>query len=332
MRILFITSNNVGDAVLNNGLLARLLAQSSRPKVTVVAGRASSGLYQAMPGLAELIVLEKERCHRHWFKLWAQVARERWDLVADMRRTALGLFLRSGKRLVTPPKDMTRHRVVELGALTPDHRPPAPVAWSSPEDNRRAAQWIATGSPVLALGPTANWPGKQWPCARFIALARALSAKNAPLEGAHFAVFATASERAQAAPLLDSFPPEQIIDLVGRTTLGEAAACLKRCDYYIGNDSGLMHLAAACGVPTLGLFGPSCDVRYHPWGEKAWWVRTPETLDDIIQAPGYDRHNGLSYMTTLCLDRVQAIAEEMISDQRRREYVHSSAFGSSGRP
>lgn len=331
MRILFITSNNVGDAVLNNGLLAHLLAQSSAPQVTVVAGRASAGLYQALPGLSELIVLKKERYHSHWFKLWARVAGQRWDLVADMRRTALGFFLRAEKRLLAPPKDMTRHRVVELGDVTPDQTPPAPVAWSSADDDRRAAQWIPTGPPVLALGPTANWPGKQWPCARFVALARALSAKNAPLAGARFAVFATASERAQAAPLLGAFPPEQIIDLVGQTSLGEAAACLKRCDYYIGNDSGLMHLAAACGVPTLGLFGPSSDVRYHPWGEKAWWVRTPETLNDIIHAPGYDRHNGLSYMTSLRLERVQDTAEKMISDPRRREDVQPSAFGSFGR-
>jgi heptosyltransferase-3 len=56
------------------------------------------------------------------------------------------------------------------------------------------------------------------------------------------------------------------IDLVGRLTLAEAAACLARCALFVGNDSGLMHLAASAGTPTLGLFGPTPASEYAPSG------------------------------------------------------------------
>ena len=47
------------------------------------------------------------------------------------------------------------------------------------------------------------------------------------------------------------------VDFVGVGDLALVAGCLSRCDFFIGNDSGLMHMAAAAGIPTLGLFGPS---------------------------------------------------------------------------
>jgi ADP-heptose:LPS heptosyltransferase len=73
-------------------------------------------------------------------------------------------------------------------------------------------------------------------------------------------------ERALAAPLLAALP--DAIDLSGRLTLPEASACLSRCALYVGNDSGLMHLAAASGTPTLGLFGPTPAAEYAPAGRR----------------------------------------------------------------
>jgi ADP-heptose:LPS heptosyltransferase len=58
------------------------------------------------------------------------------------------------------------------------------------------------------------------------------------------------------------------IDLVGRLSLPEVAACLRRCRLFIGNDSGLMHIAAAAGTPTLGLFGRSRADEYAPAGPR----------------------------------------------------------------
>jgi lipopolysaccharide export system permease protein len=67
-----------------------------------------------------------------------------------------------------------------------------------------------------------------------------------------------------------------VIDLVGKTDPLEAAACLSRATLCIANDSGLMHIAAAMGTPTLGLFGPSFDCEYAPHGPRTAIVRGME--------------------------------------------------------
>jgi ADP-heptose:LPS heptosyltransferase len=63
-----------------------------------------------------------------------------------------------------------------------------------------------------------------------------------------------------------------VLNLAGTTTLLQAAALLSRATLFIGNDSGLGHLCAAVGRPTLTLFGPGDPDRYHPWGPQAHWL------------------------------------------------------------
>jgi ADP-heptose:LPS heptosyltransferase len=141
------------------------------------------------------------------------------------------------------------------------------VAWTAAEDRARAAALLSADRPVIALGPTANWQPKIWPAARFAELFHALA--SGPLPGAVPAVFAGPgeTERAMAQPLLEALP--QAIDLVGRLSLPEVAACLARTALFVGNDSGLMHLAASAGAPTLGLFGPTPSEEYAPAGARA---------------------------------------------------------------
>ena len=86
---------------------------------------------------------------------------------------------------------------------------------------------------------------------------------------------------------------QRLIDLVGRIDLLTAAAALRRCALFIGNDTGLMHIAAAAGTPTLGLFGPSPIEQYAPWGSRTAVVRTaqpPETMFGPGLRPPHHRH------------------------------------------
>ncbi len=87
-----------------------------------------------------------------------------------------------------------------------------------------------------------------------------------------------------------------------------AAACLKRCALFVGNDSGLMHMAAAAGTPTLGLFGPTRDQHYAPWGPKGAAVRTEESVEALTGRPGFDHRARASLMGGLVVEAVERAA------------------------
>jgi len=264
MRILFVTSNRVGDAVLSTGLLDHLIRTYPDSRITVACGTVAEGVFARMPNLERLLPLEKRPYGRHWLGLWAATVGTVWDLVIDIRASALSYLVPTRRRAVM--RKRPGHKTAQLAALLELDPPPLPVAWTAPEDRARAAALLPPGSPVIALAPTANWEGKVWPAERFVELYRALAAGMLP--GARAAVFAGpgAQERALAAPVLAALP--QAIDLCGALTLPEAAACLARCALFVGNDSGLMHLAAAAGAPTLGLFGPTQTAEYAPAGRR----------------------------------------------------------------
>jgi ADP-heptose:LPS heptosyltransferase len=124
------------------------------------------------------------------------------------------------------------------------------------------------------------------------------------------AVLAARHERPQAAPLLAAIPDNRRIDLAGGVDLLTAAAALKRCALFIGNDTGLMHIAAASGIPTLGLFGPSPISQYAPWGGRTATVRSAQPPEAMF-GPGYDHRTTDTLMDGLSVDAAEAAARRL---------------------
>lgn len=312
-RILFITATRIGDAVLSTGVLGALHDRFPEARFTIAAGPAAAPLFAEMPRLDRLIVLRKGPLARHWWRLWLQTVTTPWSLIVDFRRSAMRYLLFSRRRLVIGPDRPGVHKLVQAAAMLGlEDAPPRPRLWLGQQHMRDAARLIPSGAPVLALGPTANWPGKQWPAERFVALTEMLTGPGGMMPGARVAVFAGPDERATAEQVIARIPADRLIDLAGTVDLLTAYACLSRCRLYVGNDSGLMHLAAASGVPTLGLFGPSKDEHYAPWGPHCAVARTPESFDEILAQPGYDRFSGKSYIATLSIDAVADAAVALL--------------------
>ena len=310
MHILFVTATRIGDAVLSTGLLSHIVQRFPGARLTIAAGPVAAPLFEAVPGLDEVLVLRKRRWGLHWLPLYARAASRRWELVVDLRGSALAWMVRAGERRVMAKGDPREHRVRQLGRLFGLDPPPSPVLWTAPRHERAADALLPPGPPVLAIGPAANWRGKQWRAERFAELAQRLTAADGPLPGARIAVLAAAHERAQAAPLFAASVPGGVIDLVGRTDLLTAAAVLRRCSLFIGNDTGLTHIAAAAGTPTLGLFGPSPVAQYAPWGAATAFVQTalpPEAL----YGPGYDHRTTDTLMDSLSVEMVEAASRQL---------------------
>jgi heptosyltransferase-3 len=310
MHILFVTATRIGDAVLSTGLLSHLIERHPGARLSIAAGPVAAPLFEAVPGLERLLIVQKCRWASHWAALYGQVAGRRWDLVVDLRGSALAWLLRAGERRVMAKGDAGEHRVRQLGRLFNLGSPPAPHLWTAPRHERTAEALLPPGPPVLAIGPAANWRGKQWRAERFAELAQRLTAPAGLLPGARIAVLAAAHERGQAEPVLAAVPTDRAVDLVGRTELLTAAAVLRRCALFIGNDTGLMHIAAASGVPTLGLFGPSPVEQYAPWGRCTGWVAT-ELPRSAMFPPGFDHRTTDTLMDSLSVDAAEAAAREL---------------------
>ena len=310
LNILFITATRIGDAVLSTGVIADFTARYPDARFTVACGAPAAPLFETVPNLDRLIVTEKKRFHSHWLLLWASVASTRWDIVCDLRGSALARFLWAGRRVIGAHRDESIHRVTELGRLTGIEPPPAPCLWLSDADRATARGLMPENGPVLAIGPTANWGGKQWPPDRFAEVARRATSAEGFLPGAAIVVLGAESERPMAQPMLSALPADRCINLMGQP-LRTAAAVIERSDLYAGNDSGLMHVAAAVGTPTLGLFGPSSEIRYGPWGDRSASVRTPQSFKEIVLADGFDHTSPNSLMEGLTVETVYAELEKL---------------------
>lgn len=310
-KVLFITSTRIGDAVLSMGLLDYIVRTHPDARLTIVCGLLPASLFGGVPNLERLIVLKKKTWKRHWFELWREVSGTHWDIVVDLRNSVVSRVIGAKQKFnhgAHIPENM--HKVEQNARVMKLETVPSPRLWITPEQSLKAHELIPDGGPVIGVGPTANWIGKTWPAERFIEVVKNLTAVDGRYPNARVAVFAAPGEETAAYDVLQSVPEAHRLDVIAKGDPGTAAAALARCSFYIGNDSGLMHCAAAAGIPTVGLFGASYATIYAPWGPHTIYAHTPETFDQLTDFPGYDpktldRSLMLSLSTQAVMDAIK---------------------------
>ncbi len=270
-KLLFITSNRLGDAVLSTGILNAAIERFKPDSISIACGPIPAPLFTGVPSLTEIITLDKKEKGLHWLKLWARVVGQRWDVVVDVRNSLVSYLIFANHRFHFIQRRSDIHKTLQIAEMMGLTKAPAGKIFLTKNVVDEAARLLPT-QPILALCPTANWGPKQWPAENFLRAAQQLL--SGKLVGASVAIFGAENERAQSEELIRELSKQyKVIDLVGKTDPLLAAACLQRCALCIANDSGLMHIAAAIGTPTLGLFGPSFDVEYAPHGPRVGFVR-----------------------------------------------------------
>ena len=314
--ILFITASRIGDAMLSSGLIKRLADEIPNARFTIVAGPLAAPMFRDTPGLEALIPLPKERGGLHWFRLWRQVQGRHWGLVVDMRGSPVGHLVRAKKHAIRRSPGAHAplvHKVVEAARLLKlEDDPPAPYLYTSAETEARADALLGEGGPILAVAPSANWVGKTWPAERFAVTTAELVGPSGLMPGARVMVLGGPDDRWAAESVRRIIPRDRLIDLVGRSDLLTIYACLKRARLFIGNDSGLMHMAAAAGAPTLGLFGPSDDRLYGPWGKHALALRGPRDFE-ALKTIDPDLNLAVCHMLDLPVEWVVRAARQLLA-------------------
>jgi heptosyltransferase-2 len=134
----------------------------------------------------------------------------------------------------------------------------------------RARRGLTEDRPVVALAPGAVGPAKRWTTEGFVALARRLTD-----DGAAVWVLGGPNEKAVAGQIATAGGAR---DLTGND-LRDAILALAAASVAVSNDSGLLHVAAALGTPSIGIFGPTSPWHWAPLNPLAAVIETDTKVD-----------------------------------------------------
>ncbi len=315
-RSLVIAPQWIGDAVMTEPLLRRLHARGERLAVGAVPWVAP--VYRAMPQVDEVIELPFQHGGLQ-FKARRSLAKQvagRFDtayVLPNSLKSALLPFLASIPRRVGYLGE------ARVGLLThrlknPGNKPPMVAFYSALSGDKdalendrpqlRVPQAQAAGA-LAALGlhsggyyvfaPGAEFgPAKRWPALHFAGLAGLLD-RPAVLLG-------SAKEAALCDEIVGAAGPGRCIALAGRTSLEDAFALIAAARAVVSNDSGLMHVAAAFGVPQVAVFGSSSPRHTPPLNGRAgvlWLKDDPSYQPPLDCSPCFQRECPLGH--TRCL-------------------------------
>lgn len=274
-KILLITLSNIGDAVMTTPVLESLHNTWPLATIDIVTDARASRLFAHCPYAGRVILKDKQAGWRGNLALVRQLRRTRYDLIVDLRTDGLTLLLRARHCLTRrgnrPPgyHAVERHFGVISRHIDTTNIPAAQIRLSQAE-HRFADEQLSDlpGQRWLALGPGARWPPKCWPAQCFRALPGRLQTEFDAV-----ILLGDTTDIAACQDIVNDLPLPGI-NLAGKTDLLQAAAVLAQSQLFVGNDSGLGHIAAAAGTPTVTLFGPGDPARYHPWHPQARWIQS----------------------------------------------------------
>jgi heptosyltransferase-3 len=174
--------------------------------------------------------------------------------------------LRTGDAAYVPEVDRLLQLAVSAGAA-----PDAPVVFDLPIGDghrRRVDAWLAAAGldgsrPLAAVCPGSKVPAKRWPAERYADVCRELIVQS----GLAVVVVGGREERELGHGLAARWPAGTWANAAGSLSILESAELLRRCQFYVGNDTGAMHLAAAVGTRCVAIFSARCPGdSWHPYG------------------------------------------------------------------
>lgn len=268
-RLLVITLSNIGDVVLTTPVLEALASLYPNTVIDLFGDARSAQLLSAAPYVGDIFLYNKRATWCERLRFLAALRRRRYRLIVDLRSPFVAYLLRAEQRLSKPARrrpglHAAQEHFAALAPLLPHAAPPLCRVYLTCGDHEMAGRLLADlpGTRWLAIAPGANWPGKKWPRDHY----RALLALAAPsFDGA--IIVGSEHDADDARAIVSTRLP--CVITAGNTQLRTAAAVLARAHAFVGNDSGLGHIAAALGIPSLTCFGPGDPVRYRPWGPRA---------------------------------------------------------------
>ena len=304
MKVLFITSTRIGDAVLSTSILNYLKNRFPHCSLYIATGKTAALLFKNFNNVKKIFILEKKFFKIHWLELWSRTFFNKWDIVIDLRGSIISYFLFNKKKYVYKSINKNIHRLDELAILMETKHLPLPWIPVLKKDMKKISKDFLKLKNSIAIGASANWPAKIWPSKNFVKLIHMFLKEKQFGKKKSIVFFGSSKDLKNIKKITKHLKKFKVKNFCGKLNLIEVAAHLKKCKIFIGNDSGLMHIASASGIPTLGLFGPSLESRYAPKGNNAHYIRTKKTFNQLTGAKNFDWNTKKNLMSSLSVNDV----------------------------
>jgi ADP-heptose:LPS heptosyltransferase len=297
-RLLVVKVFGMGDSVLIRSLIDHLVARNPAIEVGVLVGTATRELLTLGTNFRVHQYTQQKLTPRTAFASLREIRRRRYDAVLNFEQAstagsaflgATGIPVRVGfLPMVESPKarflthaqrfregcSMWQSFVHLAQMIDPglsDSVTPVPLKCGE-EAEGWALDWLTRHvqrHPAIALHlGSQDLEFRRWPLDRFVQFAERI--RSLELEPS-IVLTGTAPERPLIRAFIDQYSGHAV-DASESGSLARTAALLQRCNLLVSNDTGIMHLAAAMGTPTVGLFGPNSPRYWAPIGSRATYV------------------------------------------------------------
>jgi heptosyltransferase-3 len=293
VRILLVRAGALGDVILLRGAIASLHAAGHESVLLAPPGPGSAVVGPGPSEVREVLSWDDPGFARWLADAAAPVpfggALSSFEAALAFTRSTdvVARLLDVIPRVVSrdpAPRPLAGHASLWLTEATRDVGAvsvPLPPDLVATDAERASARPILAQLPprFLALHPGSGSPGKNWPAERFARVARALS------PGRPWLLVVGPADEDAAAALGASSPEPVVARSLPPRVLGSV---LREAGVYVGNDSGVSHLAAAFGAPVLALFGPSDPAVWAPLGRRVEVLRARDqslaglSVDEVV--------------------------------------------------
>ncbi|MCX5909687.1 MAG: glycosyltransferase family 9 protein [Deltaproteobacteria bacterium] len=301
-RILLMTTTAIGDTLFSTPAIRAVKEMYPEKEVDVLCHIRNGLLLQENPYVNRLFFFRGKA--RKIFPLLKSLKEQRYDLVIILHGndpesvplawgtkapfiigsgTSRFAFLLSQGVICTDEKRHAIERRLDLvrviGADTGNKKMALflPADWGKKAEQILHTEFKDAAGPLVGLHPTGSGGYKWWPAEHFAAL----GGKIADQYQARFIIFCSRAE-ASVARTIASRIGAPVLLVEGRYNLLEAAALMKKCNLFIANDSGPLHMALALGVPSIALIGADSPLRIGPYqAENAAYLYRKDQVCDV---------------------------------------------------
>jgi len=298
-NILLIQLGDIGDVVLSYPCIRALKENFPKAKVIIAVREKAGELIEDCPWATGGIFINSQKrklyqelsYQKHFFYHLRKI---RFDLAVDLRtgtrgailallsgaRQRIGRFADDGRlwrnriftHLVSPLNELNQyaaeHNINILSPLNLTIRDRLPVLFVTHGRREMALsvlrqEKIPLDRPIVAVHPYSLWNYKEWGTKEIISLIDYIGINY------NYGVVITGSkeERPRAEAMIKRCKTA-VFNLAGKTSIGTLPAVFEACKLFIGVDTAALHIAAAVGIPTIGIFGPSSPINWAPKGDQ----------------------------------------------------------------